>query len=42
MAKHYTVSELGRRWGVPPKVISDAFYLRKLDDAKCPVVGGGG
>jgi hypothetical protein len=33
----YTVSDLGRRFGVPPKSISTLFYLRKLSDSECPV-----
>jgi hypothetical protein len=35
-----TVSEVARRYGVPPRVISDAFYGRLLDDRLCPVLGG--
>lgn len=34
------VSEVARRIGARPKDISDLFYLRRLDDKKCPVVGG--
>jgi hypothetical protein len=35
------VSEAARRIpGARPKDISDLFYLRKLDDARCPIVGG--
>lgn len=37
---HVTVSDVGRRYGVPPRVISDLFYARKLDDRRCPIVGG--
>ena len=37
---HVTVSDLGRRYRVPPRVISDLFYARKLDDRRCPIVGG--
>ena len=41
MAMPFTVSDAARRIpGARPKDISDLFYLRKLDDAKCPVVGG--
>lgn len=36
----FTVSDLGRRLGVPPRVISDLFYARRLDDRRCPIVGG--
>ena len=38
--KPRTVSEVARQIGGRPKDISDLFYLRKLDDARCPVVGG--
>jgi hypothetical protein len=35
------VSEAARRIpGAKPKDISDLFYLRKLDDQRCPIVGG--
>jgi hypothetical protein len=37
---HLIVSEVARRIGARPKDISDLFYLRKLDDRHCPVVGG--
>ena len=37
---HVTVSDVGRRYGVPPRVISDLFYGRKLDDQRCPIIGG--
>ena len=36
----FTVSDVGRRFGVPPRVISDLFYARKLDDRSCPIIGG--
>jgi hypothetical protein len=35
-----SVSALARRWGVPPQVLSNLFYRRVLDDARCPVVDG--
>jgi hypothetical protein len=35
-----TVTEVARGAGVSPRTISDLFYARKLDDAKCPVVSG--
>jgi hypothetical protein len=38
--RQFTVSEAARGWGVPPRLISDLFYQRHLDDARCPVVGG--
>jgi hypothetical protein len=35
------VSEVARRIpGAKPKDISDLFYQRRLDDIRCPVVGG--
>jgi hypothetical protein len=35
------VSEVARMVGARrPKDISDLFYQRKLDDRRCPVVGG--
>jgi hypothetical protein len=38
--QHFTVSEIGRRYNLPPRVISDLFYARRLDDRRCPIVGG--
>jgi len=36
-----TVSEAARRIpGARPKDISDLLYRRRLDDARCPIVGG--
>jgi hypothetical protein len=35
-----TVSEAARRIGAKPRDISDLFYARRLDDARCPVIGG--
>lgn len=35
-----SVSEVARRLGARPKDISDLFYLRHLDDERCPVIGG--
>ena len=40
MSPTCAVSDVARRLGVPPRVISDLFYLRVLDDGLCPVVGG--
>jgi hypothetical protein len=34
------VSEVARRLGVNPRSISTLFYCRKLDDGRCPIVGG--
>jgi hypothetical protein len=35
------VSEVARRIpGARPKDISDLLYRRRLDDARCPIVGG--
>jgi len=39
--RYLIVSEVARR--IPrakPKDISDLFYLRKLDNDRCPIVGG--
>jgi hypothetical protein len=36
--RHFSVSELARRFGIPPRAISDLFYSRALDDAACPIV----
>ncbi len=41
MAEFVTVSGAARRLGnIPPRNISDLFYARKLDDGRCPIVGG--
>jgi hypothetical protein len=37
---HSTVSDVARRYGVPPRTISDLFYARRLDDRLCPIIGG--
>jgi hypothetical protein len=37
---HVTVSDVGRRLGIAPRVVSDLFYARRLDDRRCPIVGG--
>jgi hypothetical protein len=36
----FIVSEVARQIGARPRDISDLFYQRKLDDQRCPVVGG--
>jgi hypothetical protein len=36
----FTVSDLARRLRVAPRFISDLFYARRLDDSRCPIVGG--
>jgi hypothetical protein len=38
--QHLIVSEVARRIGARPKDISDLFYQRRLDGARCPIVGG--
>jgi hypothetical protein len=38
--RYYIVSEVARKLGVNPREISDAFYQRLLDDARCPIAGG--
>ena len=38
---YLTVSDVARRVHARrPKDISDLFYQRKLDDSRCPVIGG--
>jgi hypothetical protein len=34
------VSAEAERLGLPPRVISDLFYARKLDTKRCPIIGG--
>jgi hypothetical protein len=36
----YAVGDVARRCNCPPKILSDLFYLRKLDPARCPIVSG--
>ena len=36
----FSVSEIARRYSVAPRVISDLFYSRRLDDERCPIIGG--
>jgi hypothetical protein len=38
--RYWWVSEVARKCGVPPKIISQLFYDRQLSDDICPVVGG--
>lgn len=33
-------SEIARKHGIAPRLISDLFYARKLDENRCPIVGG--
>lgn len=40
METYLTVSQIARHLNVPPRVVSDLFYARRLDDKRCPVVGG--
>ena len=35
-----SVREVARQLGVRPRDISDLFYARRLDDARCPIIGG--
>lgn len=37
---HLSISAIARRYGIPPRRISDLFYARKLDDRICPIVDG--
>ena len=36
----YFVSEIARRFKIEPRVLSNHFYTRRLDDNRCPTVGG--
>jgi hypothetical protein len=36
---HLTVSQVARQFGIRPRVISDLFYSRILDDTRCPIAG---
>lgn len=38
--QHFTVSDVARQKGVVPRIISDLFYARRLDDRRCLIVGG--
>src|SRR5258707_4235080 len=40
MKECLSVSEVARRLGVAPRVISDLFYQRRLSDDVCPLVSG--
>jgi hypothetical protein len=40
MPKQLTVSDVARSLGVAPRAISDLFYARRLDDRRCPILGG--
>lgn len=40
MQQFFTVSDVARRLGVNPRLISDLLYQRKLDESRCSVVGG--
>lgn len=35
-----TITDLAREWGCPPRVLSDAFYGRHLDESRVLLVGG--
>ena len=34
------VGDVGRRLGVSPRVITDAFYKRRLSEEHCPIISG--
>jgi hypothetical protein len=40
VSTYHTVSQAARRWGIAPRLISDLFYSRRLDDSRCPILGG--
>ena len=35
-----TITELAREWGCAPRILSDAFYGRHLDESRILLVGG--
>jgi hypothetical protein len=35
----FSLSDVARRFGIAPRVLSDLFYQRKLDDARRVVIG---
>jgi hypothetical protein len=35
-----TVGQAAEMVGVPPKKLSDALYMRRLDVSRCPLIGG--
>jgi hypothetical protein len=41
MSAYLIVSEVVRSRGLRPSQISDLFYSRRLDNKRCPIVGGG-
>lgn len=40
MARSQSISDIARLVGLPPRLLSDLFYQRVLDDARCPIVAG--
>jgi hypothetical protein len=38
--RFYSLSEVARQLKILPRVLSDAFYQRLLDDERCQMVGG--
>jgi hypothetical protein len=34
------ISDVARKFGIPPKVISQLFYERRLNEEVCPIVNG--
>ncbi len=38
--RNWRICELARRYGVPPKFLSDLFWRGLLDGAACPIVRG--
>lgn len=39
MPRFFSVSEVACQVGVPPRIISDLFYSRKLDDSRTVKIG---
>jgi hypothetical protein len=35
-----SVSEAARRLGCRPRDVSDMLYQRRVDDSRCPLIGG--
>lgn len=38
--RFFSISEVARQLGAKPRDITLAFYARRLDDRRCPVIGG--
>ncbi len=38
--EYLSVSEVADKIGVPPRIVTDLFYLRRLNVDICPIMGG--